>query len=338
MIRPFMWFASALVGVVGMISVLESKAHASAPSNHGKGNVPPPKKDDKKPAEPKAPEKHETKGGGATKIEVFHIEVEQQPKQPKKEAKEEKAPPAPEPKKEEPKKQLEEKNEPRTAMRAARDLFSFAKHMLADRNDAALGSSAHPSKVVEQAQRDMKMKLQADEWGIYGPKTMKRGKELLGQNFPSRHPVNAKPPAPPEPQKAKPVEHAPAGDGATAAAEALDALVARQGDPSRDDVSRLQWTMGLDTDGLIGDDTRDKTQELLKRSVNWPPHVPTTGGAPAGDSAEDAARRLVRYVRTYHGTRSERISAYQRALGLPPVGSVGPQTKSKVLQLTGVQL
>lgn len=71
----------------------------------------------------------------------------------------------------------------RKATQAAQDLYTYATALIRAGHGERLGSKASPDETVRSAQRDMKG-LVID--GIYGPKTMSRGKELLGREFPSR--------------------------------------------------------------------------------------------------------------------------------------------------------
>lgn len=78
----------------------------------------------------------------------------------------------------------EEAPELRSPKEAAQELFDYAKSAPKVKGRGAwFGTANAPSSTVEAAQRDMGG-LKAD--GIYGPKTRKRGRALLGRVFPAR--------------------------------------------------------------------------------------------------------------------------------------------------------
>lgn len=335
---------------IGIAAVFQGKASASSASSSSSSSKPAAAK--KTPAAkpkppggdvisrgPPAPPKPKqlassTKPDVVNKIPVHAVRVENKPAAPKPAAHTVTAPkpPAP-PKPAAPKK--------RTAREAAEHLYSMATAAI--RSDLAdqLGSTAHPNEAVRKDQHDMG-KIAAD--GAYGPKTQARGKELLGKPFPTRpHAATPAPkPAPAPKPKTAAAPPKPAASAATTAARELDSYIAAQGGRSRAKIADLQWTLGLDTDGIPGGVTKSRVQDLLLRSVDWPAAAALpanlTGGVPGGSSPKQAADRLVRYYRNNKGRRAERISAYQKMLGVQPVGTVGTQTKAKVEQLNGVKL
>lgn len=98
----------------------------------------------------------------------------------------------------------------RTAKQAAQALYDYATRLIRGGQAAQLGSKGAPNATIKAAQVDMRG-VQPD--GIYGPKTMARGKELLGREFPARTsktvPAHAPARAPTAP--ATQVLHAPPG-------------------------------------------------------------------------------------------------------------------------------
>lgn len=149
----------------------------------------------------------------------------------------------------------------------------------------------------------------------------------------------AKPKAKPKP-KPKPtatIQPVPAGmTAAERAARELSEATSSGLRMMRSWVAVRQWAMDkLDPDGLPGPTTRAKAEEILQQSIPWGTVSPE-GGVPVFADPALNAEALWRYVHVWKGARSERIAAYQKALGLDPVGKVGPQTKAKVKELTGL--
>lgn len=97
----------------------------------------------------------------------------------------------------------------RGAQDAARDLYAYVVPLVRDNKQLELGTKAAPSDYIAACQRDMRL-ITSD--GIYGPATVKRGKELLGREFPTRNPTNKRvtlAATAPQPAAAKPVLMAP---------------------------------------------------------------------------------------------------------------------------------
>lgn len=100
---------------------------------------------------------------------------------------------------------------PKPSMRpreAADKLYSYVVRMIQAGKASRLGTKGRPNKTVKALQDDMG-RIRDD--GIYGPDTRKRGKELLGREFPRRRRVRrtrtpaaiekrAPKPTPPEPE------------------------------------------------------------------------------------------------------------------------------------------
>ena len=84
----------------------------------------------------------------------------------------------------------------RSPRQAATDLYAYVVPLVRAGDSTALGVKGHPSNFIAAAQRDMRL-IASD--GIYGPKTMARGKELLGREFPPRTAKRVAPSPPPEP-------------------------------------------------------------------------------------------------------------------------------------------
>jgi hypothetical protein len=112
----------------------------------------------------------------------------------------------------------------RTPSKAAEALYSYVTARIRSGQAATLGDKSQPNEVVRDAQRDMR-KIATD--GIYGPKTMARGKELLGKPFPPRtlqlpakpaEPFKVPPKAAPAPKPA-PAPKAPAKPAAPTASK-----------------------------------------------------------------------------------------------------------------------
>jgi hypothetical protein len=155
---------------------------------------------------------------------------------------------------------------------------------------------------------------------------------------PSPAPTPSPKPAP-KPAPAPTPKPSPAPSSAAhAAALELDRLV-QKGKPSRDALADQQWLLGLDTDGIPGGDTRAAVERELQMSVAWPKQIVTTGGVPSGATPTEAAQRLVRYSRDFHGVRPERIAVYQRKMGsLKASGIIDTATKKRIKGLIGVSL
>ncbi len=115
----------------------------------------------------------------------------------------------------------------------------------------------------------------------------------------------------------------------------------RAGGMDRDDVAKAQRGMGgLDPDGIGGDKTKGRTDELLRRNVDWSDITwPKSPAIPTPPNAKIAARELVDYVNVYGGKRRPRIRKYQRVMGMRSTpGRIGPATRAKVMELIGVEL
>lgn len=147
-------------------------------------------------------------------------------------------------------------------------------------------------------------------------------------------------PIPPTTPKTKPVSKPVAVSRRPTVAEQFVTDL-RAGELNRDGVARAQRGMGgLDPDGIGGGKTMGRTEQLLKRSVDWSTITwPRTPSIPTPPSAKIAARELVDYVHTYKGSRRPRIRKYQRVMGMSSTpGRIGPATKRKVMELIGVKL
>ncbi len=352
LIRP----AVALVMVGGAVVSAVATAYAMNTKGAARGAVPgsdpisrTPKKPAKKPAAKKPvtpaakpdkpPPKQLPSGNNSTTVvseipdHAVHVET--------------KPTPAPAPKPATPKK--------RSARQAATDLYEYAAAAINAGKAASLGDKTHSNPFVKKAQSDMG---KLDDDGVYADKTRARGKELLGKPFPARtSKPKAEAPAPkpkttpaPKPSvevikqhdnaMAEQKKNDPKGTKAYATARELDKYL-MAGGRSRTKIADLQWALGLDADGIPGDEiTKPRVEHLLGVVVQWPDDIEKqlTGAVPGGSTAKQASDRLVRYYRDHSGRRSERISAYQRMLGVQPVGTVGPQTKAKVKELSGVEL
>jgi hypothetical protein len=327
-VRPVLWVVAGASSLVGLMAV--AFAHQAQASNTS--TLPPKPKPKPKPtvkpaakptpatpaAKPKPPPSA-AKAEVVSKIPIHAIDVTPAPA-PKPAAK-----PAPQP----------AVVSARSTKQAAEDLYTLAASLVRSNRGDELGTSLHPNEKVRAAQTDMRGNLKAD--GVYGPKTMARGKELLGKPFPNRNSTVKALPAPaPKPTAAAP-KPAPKPTDKTNAAKALDFYL-MDGGRAKATIADQQWTLGLDADGDPGPKTRAAVQSALGRALDWPSSITATGAEPAGATAEAAAQRLVRYYRDNAGRRKDRIAAYQTAMGVEPAGSVGPLTKAKVKALTGVSL
>ncbi len=161
----------------------------------------------------------------------------------------------------------------RTTKQAAQALHSYVTPLIRSGRGAELGSAAKPNDFVAAAQRDMKL-IASD--GIYGAKTMARGKELLGVEFPSRYGVGTKLPA------ANVLNAAPAVPPVTTTneqARAAESLLAYLQKPGADQgvkgkpssfVRASQSAMGaLTADGIYGPATRARGAQLTGKT--FPP-------------------------------------------------------------------
>jgi peptidoglycan hydrolase-like protein with peptidoglycan-binding domain len=145
----------------------------------------------------------------------------------------------------------------RKPTQAAQDLYTYATALIRGGHGDQLGNKSAPDETVRSAQRDMKGKLATD--GIYGPKTMARGKELLGREFPAR--TSAARVAPPS---ARTAEQA-ASDLYNALS--ADAPIAAYGTKKAPNalVRAAQHDMGggLVADGVYGPKTQARGAKLL---------------------------------------------------------------------------
>jgi len=74
----------------------------------------------------------------------------------------------------------------RAPLRAALDLYSYAKERIDRGQGSTLGTKGNPNFFVLQAQRDMGGMLEKDVDGVYALATRARGKALTGKPFPAR--------------------------------------------------------------------------------------------------------------------------------------------------------
>lgn len=156
----------------------------------------------------------------------------------------------------------------RTTKQAAQALHSYVTPLIRSGRGAELGSAAKPNDFVAAAQRDMKL-IASD--GIYGPKTMARGKELLGVEFPSRYGIGTKVPAakPPVPPLTAANEQARAAESLLAYLSQPGADQGIKGKPSSF-VRASQSAMGqLTADGIYGPATRARGAQLTGKT--FPP-------------------------------------------------------------------
>jgi hypothetical protein len=108
-------------------------------------------------------------------------------------------------------------------------------------------------------------------------------------------------------------------------------------------VANWQRSIGVDPDSVLGPRSRARADELIgeRKTPPWPPSsasgvtVRKLTGSPWPTDPKVAARDLRNYVQTFAGKRPERISTYQRLIGVGVDGKVGPATKLRVRELLG---
>lgn len=161
---------------------------------------------------------------------------------------------------------------------AAEQLYSFAARTLARGEGHLLGVKGKPSPEVKRLQKNMG-KIKAD--GFYGRRTRRRGKELLGRDFPIRKKGGVKrtPPKPPKPDTDEPGREDGADADERSAVQAAEVLLthARNAPPLNE--GRREWfgwkghgnevveaaqedMGGLVADGIYGRNTRNRGREL----------------------------------------------------------------------------